>query len=59
METSQGEVSKLEHRTDIYVSTLRNYVEAMNGTLRIIVESPEGQYAINQFREIGDEVEIA
>ena len=59
METSQGEVSKLEHCTDIYVSTLRNCVEAMNGTLRIIVEFPEGQYEINQSREIGDEVEIA
>jgi hypothetical protein len=54
MDTSQGEVSKLEHRTDAYVSTLRSYVEAMNGRLRILAEFPEGTYEITQFEELAD-----
>ena len=41
LEIAQGDVSKLERRTDAYVSTLRNYIEAMGGTLRIVAEFPE------------------
>lgn len=52
METSQGEISKLEHRTDAYISTLRSYVEAMHGRLRIIAEFPQGSYEITQFEEL-------
>jgi hypothetical protein len=52
METTQGEISKLEHRTDAYISTLRSYVEAMHGRLRIVAEFPEGSYEIMQFEEI-------
>jgi transcriptional regulator with XRE-family HTH domain len=52
MNTSQGEISKLEHRTDAYISTLRSYVEAMHGRLRIIAEFPEGTYEITQFEEL-------
>ena len=33
MDTTQGEVSKIEKRADIYVSTLRSYVVAMGGLL--------------------------
>ncbi len=54
METTQGEISKLEHRTDAYISTLRSYVEAMHGRLRIVAEFPEGSYEITQFEELGD-----
>ena len=32
---TQSEVSKLERRTDIYMSTLRKFIEAMGGTLEI------------------------
>ncbi len=28
---SQGNVSQLEHRTELYLSTLREYVEALGG----------------------------
>lgn len=34
LQTTQGEISKIEHRTDMYLSTLRNYVEAMGGRTR-------------------------
>jgi hypothetical protein len=55
MDTTQGEISKLEHRADAYISTLRNYVEALNGRLRIVAEFPEGSYEIEQFEDIGPE----
>ena len=54
MDTTQGEISKLEHRADAYISTLRNYVEALNGRLRIVAEFPEGSYEIAQFEDIGE-----
>jgi len=48
----QASVSKLEHRTDMYISTLRSYVEAMGGTLDIVAEFPDGKVRITQFTEI-------
>lgn len=53
LETSQGEVSKIEKRTDMYLSTLRRYVEAMGGELEIIARFPDGAVRINQFQELG------
>jgi predicted transcriptional regulator len=52
LEASQSEVSKIEHRTDLYVSTLRRYVEAMGGELDIVARFPDGSVRINQFEEI-------
>lgn len=53
METSQGEVSKIEKRTDCYVSTLRSYIEALDGELEIVARFPDGQAVkINQFSEL-------
>ena len=37
---SQDGVSRLEKRTDLLLSTLRSYVEAMGGKLRISAEFP-------------------
>jgi transcriptional regulator with XRE-family HTH domain len=37
---AQAEVSRMERRTDVYISTLRSYVEAMGGKLRIVAEFP-------------------
>lgn len=48
---NQGAVSTMEKRTDMYVSTLRNYIEAMGGNLRITAEFPEGAVEIEQFEE--------
>ena len=42
LQVKQGTVSKLERRTDVYISTLRKYIEAMGGTLTIRAEFPEG-----------------
>ena len=37
----QAAVSKLERRTDMYLSTLRSYIEAMGGTLEIVAHFPD------------------
>jgi len=38
---SQDGVSRLEKRSDLLLSTLRNYVEAMGGELRLVAEFPD------------------
>jgi transcriptional regulator with XRE-family HTH domain len=37
----QDSISRLENRTDMLVSTLRSYVEAMDGSLDLIVRFPD------------------
>jgi len=37
----QDQISKLEQRSDLLLSTLRNYVEAMGGKLTILAEFPK------------------
>lgn len=49
---NQGEVSKIEHRTDLYLSTLSEYVEAMGGRLEIRAVFPDREVRITQFEEI-------
>ncbi len=53
LEQSQANISKLEKRTDIYISTLRSYIEAIGGHLEILAHFPEGDVKIKQFQEIG------
>lgn len=49
---NQPQVSKIESSTDMYVSTLRRYIEAMGGELDIIARFPEGSIRITQFASI-------
>lgn len=37
----QPSVSKIEKQADMYLSTLRNYVEAVGGKLELVVKLPE------------------
>lgn len=39
---SQSEVSKLERRSDMFISTLRKFIEATGGELHLIANYPEG-----------------
>jgi DNA-binding XRE family transcriptional regulator len=50
----QGSISKLERRTDMHVSTLRSYVEAMGGSLQIKAIFPEGEVRITQFQDVAE-----
>lgn len=47
----QVAVSKMERRTDMYISTLRSYIEAMGGTLDIIARFPDGDVQIKLFSD--------
>jgi transcriptional regulator with XRE-family HTH domain len=42
MHIRQDSVSRLESRSDLLLSTLKSYVQAMGGSLRLIVEFPDG-----------------
>jgi len=37
----QVSIAKLEKRTDLLLSTLRRYIEAMGGSLELVVEFPD------------------
>jgi hypothetical protein len=39
---SQAEVSKMERRSELYIGTLRKFVEAMNGELVLAARFPDG-----------------
>lgn len=48
----QGDVSKLERRTDMYVSTLTSYLQAVGADLEIRAVFPDGRAVkITQFAE--------
>jgi transcriptional regulator with XRE-family HTH domain len=51
LKISQGAVSKVERRSDMFISTLRNYVRAIGGDLEIRAVFPEGDVLIDQFGE--------
>jgi DNA-binding transcriptional regulator YiaG len=53
--SQQALVSKLERRADMYVSSLRSYIQALGGDLEIIARFPEGAVRITQFAEIGED----
>jgi len=38
---NQESVSRLEKRSDLMISTLRNYIEAMGGELHLLAEFPD------------------
>jgi hypothetical protein len=48
MHIAQSEVSKIEKRTDLYLSTLRSYIEAMGGELEIVARFPDGAVRVKQ-----------
>lgn len=50
--TKQANISRIERRTDMYISTLRTYIEAMGGTLDIVAKFPDGEVHVNQFSDI-------
>lgn len=46
MDTQQAAVSKLERREDMYLSTLREYVEALGGELKLVASFPDAEIPI-------------
>ena len=54
LKVNQPAVSKLEQRADVYVSSLRSYIEAAGGKLKIVAEFSEGEVAITNFSNAGE-----
>jgi DNA-binding XRE family transcriptional regulator len=55
LHVQQPAIAKLEHRTDMYVSNLRRYVEALGGTLEITARFPDGEVTITNFRDVASD----
>jgi ribosome-binding protein aMBF1 (putative translation factor) len=55
LNVNQAAVSKVEHRADLYISTLRKHIEAMGGVLVLHAEFPEGRYQINSLGGLDSE----
>jgi len=49
LRVKQSSISKLERRSDTYISTLRRIIEAMGGKLEIRAVFPAGVVRISQF----------
>ncbi len=43
LDIAQGSVSKIENEADMYLSTLRKYVNALGGELHLTAEFPDGR----------------
>ena len=52
---NQATVSKLERRTDMYLRSLRRFVEAMGGELEISASFPDGKVRIQLFEDLDEE----
>ena len=48
----QGAVSKLEKRTDMYLSSLESYITAMGGQFRMVASFPDGEVEIKLFSDL-------
>ncbi len=59
LQMNQAAVSKLEHQSDMYISTLRRFLSAMGGELRIVASFPEGEVLIKQFGDLRSEISKA
>ncbi len=54
LKINQAAVSKMENQSDMYISTLRRFLEAMGASLKIVAEFPDGEVVIDQFSEEGN-----
>ncbi len=52
LKVGQASIAKMEKRADMYVSSLRRFVEAMGGELEVVARFPEGRVTIGNFAEI-------
>ena len=55
LKVNQPAISKLEQRTDVYISSLRPYIEAVGSKLKIVAGFPEGEVAITNFADGGED----
>ena len=54
MGVEQTSISKLEHRSDMYLSTVYAFVKALGGELKLVASFPEGDIPVQSFDSQGD-----
>lgn len=54
LQINQGSVAKIEKRADMYVSTLRRFIEAMGGELEIVARFPDHSVKIKNFSDLSE-----
>jgi len=54
LDIDQAGISKIESRSDMLLSTLRSYVQAMGGSLRLLAEFPDGIAELSSLGEALD-----
>ncbi len=52
LQVGQGAVAKIGKRTDMYVSTLRRFIQAMGGELEIVARFPDHSVKIRSFADL-------
>lgn len=52
LEIQQAAVAKIEKRADLYVSTLRRFIEAMGGELEIVARFADHNVRIRNFGDL-------
>ena len=52
LQIQQGSVAKIEKRADMYVSTLRRFIEAMGGELEIVARFPDHAVKSRNFSDL-------
>lgn len=52
LKTTQSSISRLEHQADMYLSTLREYVEASGGRLDLIARYRDTEIRLSQFADL-------
>lgn len=50
MGMSETRLRRIEHRSHLYLTALRKYVEAMGGTLEITARFPDGEIRLDRWR---------
>ncbi|HQU91466.1 MAG TPA: helix-turn-helix transcriptional regulator [Pyrinomonadaceae bacterium] len=51
MKKKQAAISRFERRSDMHISTLREFISALGGRLQVIASFPDGSYHISQFED--------
>lgn len=54
LHVGQPAVAKMERRSDMYVSNLRRYIEALGGKLEIVARFPDVEITIRHFGDIDE-----
>ena len=57
LQIGQGSIAKIEKRADMYVSTLRRFIEAMGGELEIVARFPDHAVKIRNFSDLSEKAD--